>query len=1075
VSSAPILTKVLLPPRPPDLLRRERLLDSLHRHIDRKLLFISAPAGYGKTSLLIDFAHETDLTACWYALDPTDRDPRVFLEHVLASLAQRIPGFGERTRAVMESGAPLTDGALQVVGALVNEMVSQIPEWFVLILDDFHALEEAPEVSRILTTLLTYQPEHFHLVIASRTVPGTLPFISLAARGDVAGLGMGDLRFTPEEVEAVLTRGRPEAVSRREAAELADEAEGWITGILLTQQPFWDGALDVWARARASGEPIYDYLVGEVLDRQPPEMRSFLLYSSTLEVMSPRLCREALGIEDAARKVQELEQQNLFAVRLEERGDRFRYHALFRNFLQSRLERRSKDTYSSLHRQAAAWFEAQGDLERAARHNLSAGAPGEAARAVDRAARDLLKAGHFETLVRWVEQLPAAEVRVRPRLALNVAEAAFRLGRATLSARWLAVAEARARVQDDDDLLARVLATQALSEHNQGRYEEGLRLAGKALALPISPDSSEVAIAAVEAQRIRGMCLMRLGRLDEAQRCLRDALASSHEVENDQWRVLVQEALVACLYRQGRMEDSVRIGRAVVKTCRRLENPGYLAEALNDLAYSLYLRGEYAEALQAVEEALETARGIGHRRVEAFARTSLGEMLRDMGDSPGAVKALEQGVELADDVGPAFLAAFGREALALAHLRQGDVEAARRWAEEAVELAEEGAGPARLGRYQVTLGLAQVEAGEVPAGMETLEQGCALLENTDQSPEIARARLFLAYAMYRTGEEERALERVSQALVPYLTTKSGHRLRIEGQIAAPLIERAVAEGLGGEPLAALQAEIVRFEETAQEIIQQREMEQEPAPPALRVYGFGTSRVERDGTRIADDAWPSATARYLLIYLLCYSPATRDQIGADLWPDLRPARLPGTFHTTKYRLQQTLGVNPVVYEGGMYDLRDDVEIWFDVTAFERLLDQARRSPPAQAARSLQQAIDLYAGDFMEAYYADWSVAIRERLQQRYLEAAAQLADWLIRQRRYDRALALLRRGLTVDNLREDFYRRLMRIHALTDRPAEAIAEYRRCVVILERELSVGPGAETEALFEAIRQGRFPPTE
>lgn len=1072
MSSAPIVTKVSLPPRSPDLLRRERLLDSLHRHIDRKLLFISAPAGYGKTSLLIDFAHETDLTACWYALDPTDRDPRVFLEHVLVSLARRFPGFGERTRRVIESGAPLTDGALQVVGALVNEMVSQIPEWFVLILDDFHALQEAAAVSQILTTLLAYQPEHFHLVIASRTVPGTLPFISLAARGDVAGLSMSDLRFTPEEVEAVLARRHPAGVSRREAAQLADEAEGWITGILLTQQPFWDGALDVWARARASGEPIYDYLAGEVLDRQAPEMRSFLLHSSTLKTMSPRLCREALGIEDAARKVQELEQRNLFAVRLEERGEQFRYHALFRDFLQARLRQRAEGTFSELHRRAAAWFEDQGDLERAARHYLSAGAPGEAARAVDRSSRDLLKAGHFETLIHWAEELPAEEIRVRPRLALNVAEAAFRLGRPTLSARWLAIAEAQARLQNDDPLLARILATYALEEHNQGRYEEGLRLAEKALALPIPLDSREVASAAVEAQRIRGMCLMRLGQLGAAQECLQEALASSREVESDQWRVLVQEALVACLYRQGQIEDTVRIGRAVVETCRRLENPGYLAEALNDLSYSLYLLGEYAKALQAVQEALETARGIGHRRVEAFALTSLGEMLRDMGDPEGGVKALEQGVALADDVGPAFLAAFGREALALAHLIQGDAEAARRWAEEAVELAEQGKGRARRGRYQVTLGLTQVEAGEISTGIETLERGCASLEEMGHTPEVARACLFLAYAFYQIGEEEQALERVSH-LAPYLATESGSRLRIEGLAAAPLIARAAAEGVGGEPVATLHAEIAQFKEAGEKALEQRDTEQEPPPPTLRVYGFGSSWVERDGERIADDAWPSATARYLLIYLLCHAPATRDQIGADLWPDLRPARLPGTFHTTKYRLQQTLGVNPVVYEGGMYALQDDVEIWFDVTAFERLLDQAQRSPPAQAAHTLQRVIDLYGGDFMEAYYADWSVTIRERLRQRYLEAVAQLADWLIRQRRYDRALSLLRRGLAVDNLREDFYRRLMRIYARTDRPEEAIAEYRRCATILERELGVDPGAETEALFEMIRQGEFPP--
>ena len=1075
MSPAPIVTKVLLPPRPPGLLRRERLLDALHQHIDRKLIFVSAPAGYGKTTLLIDFAHETDLTPCWYSLDPTDRDPRVFLEHVLTSLAQRFPGFGEQTRRVIESGAPLTNGAVQVVGALVNEMVSQIPEWFVLILDDFHALQEAPEVSQILTTLLSYQPEHFHLIIASRVVPGTLPFISLAARGDVAGLSMGDLRFTPDEVQAVLARGRQVTISRQEAARLADETEGWITGILLTQEVLWEGEFDVWARARASGEPIYDYLAGEVLARQAPEMRSFLLHSSTLEEMSPALCREALGIGDADRRVQELEQRNLFAVRLEEQADRFRYHALFRNFLQARLRRRSEETFSDLHRRAAAWFEGLGDLERAARHYLSARVPADPARAIDRASRDLLKAGHFETLTRWAEQLPAEDVRARPRLALNVAEAAFRLGRTDLSTHWLAVAKAQAQAEDDHVLLVRILSTQALERYNRGQYEEGLRLAEEALGVSIPPDSEQITSAVVDAQRIRGMCLMWLGELDAAQCCLEDALESSREIENDQWRVLVQEGLVACLHRQGRSEEAVRLGRVVVDTCRRLENPGYLAEALNDLAYNLYLIGEYSEALQAVQEALRTARGIGHRWVEAFALTSLGEMLRDMGDPQGAIEALEQGVALADDVGQAFLSAFAREALALAHLRQGNVEAAQTWAEEALQRAERVASETGLGRYQATLGLIQVEAGQAATGMEMLERGWALLERVGQAPEIARACLFRAYALYQTGQEGGALETVAQSLVPTLEAESGHHLRIEGLIAAPLLERAVAEGLGGEHLAALQAEIARFEAAAREALERREMEHEAPLPRLQVYGFGASRVERDGVPIPEEAWPSATARHLLLYLLLHSPAARDEIGAALWPDLRPARLPGTFHTTKYRLQQTLGINPVVYEGGMYALGDDVEIWFDVDEFERLLDRARSSPPARAARFLQTAIELYHGDFMARYYADWSIDARERLRQRYLEAVAQLADWLIRQRRYDRAQALMRRGLAADDLREDFYRRLMEVYARTGRPEEAVAEYRRCAEVLERELGVEPEPETEALFEEIRQGRLPPPE
>jgi len=292
--SSPIITKTLTPSRPADLVRRERLLDFLHEHIDRKLIFIAAPAGYGKTTLLVDFAHETDLTVCWYSLDATDRDLRTFIEGLLASLRRRYPGFGKETQSVLEASVSLGEDVLSIAGTLINEMVAAIPEWFVLILDDFHHVEDAFEVTRFLSTLLTYQPEHCHLIIASRTVPGTLPFISLAARGEVEGLGPADLRFTPEEIRRLFDQDPSLRLSPEEVERLTIESEGWIAGILLARHAL-NRRGDLWARARASGCPLYEYLASEVLEGQEPPIQAFLLASSTLEEMNSHPLRTGSG------------------------------------------------------------------------------------------------------------------------------------------------------------------------------------------------------------------------------------------------------------------------------------------------------------------------------------------------------------------------------------------------------------------------------------------------------------------------------------------------------------------------------------------------------------------------------------------------------------------------------------------------------------------------------------------------------------------------------------------------------------------------------------------------------------
>ena len=1063
-----VITKTLVPARPTDLIRRERLLDFLHEHIDRKLIFIAAPAGYGKTTLLVDFAHDTDLTVCWYSLDATDRDLHTFVEGILASLRRRYPGFGEETQAVLEASVSLGDDVQSIVGTLVNEMVATIPEWFVLILDDFHHVEDASEVTDFLSALLAYQPEHCHLIIASRTVPGTLPFISLVAHGEVEGLGPSDLCFTPEEVRRLLDQDPSLRLSTEEVERLIAESEGWITGILLARHAMRRGG-NLWARARASGRPLYEYLASEVLENQEPDLQEFLLASSTLEVMTPALCERVLGLGGAEERLRQLERRNLFVERVEEREDHFRYHALFREFLQAQLKKKDPDTFRHLHRRAAAWFEQQGDPGRSAWHYLAIGAPEEAARVLDEAAESLLRASRLKTLVEWAERLPEKTLYAYPRLALFAAKAASRVGKMEQTRRWLDIAEGVFRTRGEGEMLGMTLAAQALVALNQGAYTEGIQWAEAALqTLPTDSPPSEVA---VEALRVQGMCLLRMGRFSEAEETFRQALDAVREVGDLHREVLIRTGLAACLHSQGRIREAVDALKMVVVTARELGSPGYLAETLNDLAYNLYMIGDYLGALQALQEALATARRVGHRRVEAFVLVSLGEVLRDLGDPEAAVGRLREGIAIAEAVGNLFLTTYGLEALALALLRSGDVDQALDCIQEALEQTDHEETPVLSGRYRATLGLILVKGGQVGEGQATLEETCALLDRMGARQEVARARLYLAYALHRAGKTQAAAETLLRAMEAYSDIGGRHRFLVEAQPVWSFVEEN-APHLDEPVLAEILEAAPRFHASASKALRYWADQTAPPPPSLRAYGFGVGQVERNGVPIPSSAWVTSTARHLFFYLLSHPPRTRDQIGTDLWPDLRPSRLPGTFHNTKYRMQQALGVNPVVYRDGRYVVREDLDIWYDVREFERLVELARRSPPPKRLRYLRRAVALYRGDFLEDCYADWCADQREVLRQQFLEAVGEVASWWIGRLRLDDAIDVLRRGLAVDNLREDFHRLLMEAYARKGLVDEAVAQYRRCAETLRRELSVEPSPETVELYHAIREGRLP---
>ena len=275
-----VVTKIVQPSQSRLLLHRPRLVDALHQQVHRKLIILSASAGYGKTALLVDFARETTLPVCWYQLDASDRDPQVFLEYLIATIHRRFPNVGERAQAVLESGTGFCDPDA-VIGALVNEIQEKISDPFVVVLDDYHAVAESEAINHILDTLLLLLPEKVHLILSSRTLPAGLALTRLAVRGQVVALGANELQFTGEEIRSLFYHTHQTTLSPEQAAEMAEHSEGWIAGILLTTPMLCEGLLQRMASPHTH-ENVYHFLANETFLHLTPEVQRFLLDSSVL-------------------------------------------------------------------------------------------------------------------------------------------------------------------------------------------------------------------------------------------------------------------------------------------------------------------------------------------------------------------------------------------------------------------------------------------------------------------------------------------------------------------------------------------------------------------------------------------------------------------------------------------------------------------------------------------------------------------------------------------------------------------------------------------------------------------------
>jgi LuxR family maltose regulon positive regulatory protein len=423
-----LATKLHVPRPRPGFLTRPRLLERINQGTAGALTLVCAPAGFGETSLLGDWARHSQRPVAWLSLDGGDSDPARFWRYVAAALDELRPGVGQRVDALFQGGQPPLEAVLTV---LINELVTE-PEQVVLVLDDYQ-LVEAPPVHQSLELLLERLPAQLRLVLASRADP-PLPLARLRASGQLVELREVDLRFTPEEAAALLRTAVGVELPEAAVAALGDRTEGWVAGLQLAALSL-RGQDDIGAFvAGFSGSHrfVLDYLAEEVLDRQPEPLRAFLLETSILERLSGPLCDAVTGRADSQQLLEQAERAHLFLVPLDEVRGWWRYHQLFADLLHARLQRERPDRVAELHRAAAAWHEAHELADEAIGHALAAGDATWAARLIERQLDARILRWEGATLQRWLAALPPELVGSRPRLSL--AQAIIALIRGDLEA-----------------------------------------------------------------------------------------------------------------------------------------------------------------------------------------------------------------------------------------------------------------------------------------------------------------------------------------------------------------------------------------------------------------------------------------------------------------------------------------------------------------------------------------------------------------------------------------------------------------------------------------------------------------
>ena len=803
-----LATKLHVPRPRPDLVPRPRLAERLDEGMALGLMLVCAPAGYGKTVLLADWARRGQQPVAWLSLDAGDNDPARFWRHGVAALDQARPGLAGRVGPLLGPPAPSSYEGL--VTALINELAAgPDADQALLVLDDYHLID-SEAVHASLGFLLEHRPPGLRLVLAGRSDP-PLALARLRGRGQLAELRAAELRFTADESAALLRQtaaGPGAALPDTAVAALAARTEGWAAGLQLAAlsllgQP--DAARFV-AEFTGSHRYVLDFLTEEVLEHQSEQVRTFLLETSVLERLSGPLCDAVTGRPGGQELLEHVERAGLFLVPLDEVRGWWRYHHLFADLLRVRLQEEQPGLAARLHRSAAAWYAERGLADDAIRHAVAAGEMTWAARLIEQDFDMVYNVrGEGVTIQRWFSALPADLVQSRPRLLLVQALLMTTSGRLDAVDALLDAAE-RAGVVDEPfeptvgraaSMLVNVPAYIAVDRSYlaqlRGDAEGTAAFAAQALAVI---GEGERLLESVARWQL-AIAAWLGGRLAEAERALVDGIAGWHAAgllavaassvyelcQVQRARGRLDAAVQAC---QQALEVTVVPGRPP----RAAAGPAYVV--LGEVAYE---RNEIDVAFQHVTEGIALCRQWVYTTQLAAGLVTLAWIRQAAGDPAGALDAIGEAVRVPPGPPGLFNPVPAQRARLL--LAQGDLAAAAHWTKEcgldADDEPDYGREPGQLLLARVLL--AQELPGQALALLDRLHAAAAA---QDRIGSVIEAGALRALALAASGEESRAVAALADALT--LACPQGY-VRVfvdEGKPMAALLGRLITAQRAGQ-------------------------------------------------------------------------------------------------------------------------------------------------------------------------------------------------------------------------------------------------------------------------------------
>lgn len=1064
-----VRTKLDTPPIKGRILRRERLLSTLRGNLDKKLILICVDAGYGKTTLLAQFCEELKSPFIFYDLDSQDNDTATFFNYLIMGMKKHVSRFGDRVRSVVHEKRSHEI----IIGTFINEFLEKINGEFYIILDDYHRLHNNRTIVKMINYFLRHLPSNLHFVISSRTTPPIYLSYYLAKQ-ELLHLGKEHLQFDIDETQALLRDVYRLDIQEEDITRIAELSEGWVAVIqLILQKLSVTGGAQVRQTLNnyiASGEDVFDYFAQEVFNNQSGKVCDFLMKTSILEYLNPRICNHILGIRGAEKIIAHLESEHIFVMRS---GDNLLYHPLFQEFLYKRLTNAYAIQYiRKLHRKASNYFYKRKEYSVAVKHLIGARRFARAAEILCKHYDDWHESNEFASFIQLVDRIPEPVIEGHPYLLLKKARMYYEMKKVEEGLKIVDKALRRLRRARDRQGMAQAYTLKWHANHLLMQSRKGLYYAKKAYRLAGRSKSRQKAVVMINL----GTAYRILGKFHKARAMLQAALIMARALNDSGLECDVLHMLGMLYYNMSDLTRAEKMFMEIVNKLRDQVYPLELAYTYRTIASIAVDNGDVVKAENNIERAESIVEQYNDRYLSHYLVLLKGRISVYKGDYERAIAFFKQVIELNRKIDIKISDLYALLDLVDVYLRMNDVRRAHESLTGARSVLNQSQDiPQHVIGFHIAQGRVETAKRNFATALASLNTALKLSKKVYDPYQV----LAIYYALSDYYLTRKQISKALDWFKKYLVLAEKHNfdafLVSAGRNKTELFDLVLEQDYMPDFVLKILKRIDT--DKAGDIV--RKFSSVDGKFDLECNYLGRLEIKDANGRVITPAWRTTRARTLFIMLSANHPkgCTKDELVDACWPRKDVEQAVHSLQVEMSSLRKMLrnlidsrfnSDRIIICRDQYYSLTPGLCIKKDIRQFEVLVREALVRESADRAYSMNmydQACKMYRGDFCSNLSFDWCVDMRAYYREMIMKVLKKMAQIHYDAENPGEALTLYHRAQHFDQYDEAIHVGIMRcLAALKD--ADGVQRQYGLLVQTLRELDIPqPSSEATEIYQA----------